>query len=435
MNLDMNKGELFPDGLLKEIRDKFYYVDSEPNGHKRIFFENAGGSLRLKTCVEAKMDYEKYPDCPERIHDTALMLKQVQQKGTEDIMQVIFGASGGALMTELTASQAMFNMVGVVAEHVAGTNIVTTVLEHPSAYDAAKYYAQQTGKQLRVAPANQETGGIDAEAVCALIDQDTCLLSIMYASNITGSIMDIEGIIKKARKIKPDLYILVDAVQHAPHGIIDVDKLQVDGLNIAPYKAFGIRGCGFAYLSDRLAHLRHHKLLEKEETVWELGSPAPANFATVIEMVNYVCWIGEHFTDSENRRDKYVAGMDKIHLHERALMERMLNGSSQAPGLRNLPGVKVFLDYEDLTKRDFIICMAIEGLDFTETVKEYARRGVIVYERILASVYSKRMLEAFGLAGAIRVSPLHCHNTGDIDAFLRITAAMAESHTREGLTG
>lgn len=420
-------GEFFPMELLSEIRDRFYYVDSEPNGRKRLFFENAGGSLRLKKCVEAKMEYEKYPDCPERIHDTALMLKHIQKMGTEDIMKVIFGASDGALLTELTASQAMFSMVGVVARHVPGTNIVTSVLEHPSAYDAAKYYAQQTGKELRVAGANQVTGGIDVEAVTGLVDENTCLLSIMYASNITGSIMDVKEIIKRARAIKPDIYVLVDAVQHAPHGVIDVDGLQVDGLNIAPYKAFGIRGCGYAYLSERLAHLRHRRLLEKAETVWELGSPAPANFAMVIEMVNYVCWIGEHYTQSKNRREQYVAGMNQIHLHERALMERMLNGSTAACGLRSLPGVKVFLDYEDLTKRDFIICMAIEGMDYTETVREYAKRGVIVYERVLSSVYSRRMLEAFGLDGAIRVSPLHCHSCEDIDEFLQITRDMTVS--------
>jgi len=143
---EQEKGVFFPADLLAQIREKFYYLDHEPDGRKRIFFENAGGSLRLKQCVEAKMEYEKYPDCPERIHETALMLKTVQKQGTEDIMKVIFGASSGALMTELTASQAMFYMVGVVAQLVSGSNIVTSVLEHPSAFDAAKYYARRPAK-------------------------------------------------------------------------------------------------------------------------------------------------------------------------------------------------------------------------------------------------------------------------------------------------
>ncbi len=59
-------------------------------------------------------------------------------------------------------------------------------------------------------------------------------------------------------------------------------------------------------------------------------------------------------------------------------------------------------------------------------VAEYQRRGVTVYERLSTSIYSKRILEALGIEGAIRVSPLHCHGTEDIDEFLRITADMTK---------
>jgi selenocysteine lyase/cysteine desulfurase len=40
-------------------------------------------------------------------------------------------------------------------------------------------------------------------------------------------------------------------------------------------------------------------------------------------------------------------------------------------------------------------------------------------------LYSKRIVESLGLNGAIRVSPLHCHDAGDIDEFLKITAQLA----------
>ena len=34
--------------------------------------------------------------------------------------------------------------------------------------------------------------------------------------------------------------------------------------------------------------------------------------------------------------------------------------------------------------------------------------------------------ETLGLEGALRVSPLHCHGTDDIDKFLKITKDIAE---------
>jgi len=280
-------------------------------------------------------------------------------------------------------------------------------------------------KLYEVVKTNSVTGGVDVAEVVKLIDKDTCVLSVMYASNISGAILDIENIVKEARKIKPDLYIIVDAVQHAPHGIIDLEKTPVDAINFAPYKFFGVRGSGIAYVSDRVATLPHHRLLAKQANEWELGSPAPAQFAVVTEIVDYVCWIGRHYIESQDRRELFVEGMNRIKLHERALLYRMLNGTDELPGLREMKGVSVFLDYEDLTTRDLIMAIGIDNLEYTQAVREYEKLGVIVYERVATSLYSKRMLESFGLEGAIRISPLHCHTPQDIDKFLRITKELA----------
>lgn len=419
-------GEFFEDSLQKEIREKFYYVDEDPEKGKRIFFENSGGSLRLKKCVEVKEKLEKIPDCPERIHERALYLKEIQKQGTEDVLKVMFGAKTGSLVTELTASQTMFQIVHIIMENTAGTNAVTTAIEHPSAYDSVKFYCEKTGKEFRVAQANKKTGGIDVKEIQRLVDKDTCLLSVMSASNISGTIMDLEAIVKAAREINPDIYIISDAVQHAPHGVMDVEKCKLDAINFAPYKCFGTRGIGFAYVSDRVASLPHHKLLAKDPDVWELGTPTPSNFAIATEIVNHVCWIGEHYVNSKDRRTLYATGMEKIHLHERALLERLLNGTKDFPGLRKIDGVTVFVDTDDLTKRDLIVAMAIDGLDYTKTVEEYQKRGVTVYERVNTSLYSKRIVEALGLDGAVRVSPLHCHSGKDIDEFLLITKSIVE---------
>ena len=141
--------------------------------------------------------------------------------------------------------------------------------------------------------------------------------------------------------------------------------------------------------------------------------------------MNYVCWLGACLGNRGDRRAQYVAGMEGIELHERALLWRMLEGTDAITGLRRLPRVKVHLDYEDLTKRDLIVAIGFEQLDPTQAVREYERRGVIVYERTTSSIFSKRMLESFGLSGAVRVSPLHCHSAQDIDKFLLASAEIS----------
>ena len=65
-------------------------------------------------------------------------------------------------------------------------------------------------------------------------------------------------------------------------------------------------------------------------------------------------------------------------------------------------------------------------LSLSETVEEYYKRGVVVCDRPKTSMYACRIVEALGIDGAIRVSPMHCHGRADIDRFLDITREIAE---------
>ena len=394
--MEFNHGVLFSDTYQKKLKSQFYYADKDPQYGASLFFENSGGSLRLKKAVEAKAAIEEFPDCPERARGRGFDLADYVKNGTQEILEVIFGAKSGALITELTASQTMFHAVGTIMEGVDwGKNAVTSALEHPSAHDAVEYYCKKTGREFREVPANKVTGGLDPDEIMKYVDN-----------------------------------IVSDAVQHAPHAVIDVEDWGVDVCNFAPYKFFGVRGCGYAYVSDRVAVMPHIKLTCKDDNVWALGTPAPANFAAMMAVIDYVCSIGKHFLGDSahkyNKRELFVEGMNHIHLQERALLYRMLEGTDKVPGLRHIPGVQVYVDMEDLTYKDLIVAMGIEGIEFAECARRYLEHGVTLFERVKSSPYSKRIVETLGLEGALRVSPLHCHGTDDIDKFLKITKDIAE---------
>ncbi|WP_432665620.1 aminotransferase class V-fold PLP-dependent enzyme [Wukongibacter baidiensis] len=425
MTRKYEKGEFFSDELQEQIKSKFFYLDNDPR-HKgrRLFFDNGGGALRLKSTVEAFKRMDSFPDCSERGDISASYLDEICRKGMEDI-RIIFNAKSGSILTEISASQVIFKMTGAVIENVPGTNVVVTAGDHPSAYDAAVYYAKKTGKELRVAKTNPATGGSDVEDIVKLIDKDTCLLSFIYASNTSGAILDAKAIVEAARKVKPDLYVLLDAVQFAPHGVMDVEDLQVDGINFAPYKFFSNRGLGIGCVSDRLSTLPHHRLEAVSEDCWAVGSPAPGQFAAVTEIVNYVTWIGSQYIDSDDRRELFVEGMSRIKLQERALMNRMLNGTSEIAGLRGIPGVTVYLDVEDLTTKEFLVGMGFDNMTIEESARELEKVGIVTYPRTDDSRFSKRMLESFGITGLVRVTPLHCHTREDMDDFLTEVAKIA----------
>jgi selenocysteine lyase/cysteine desulfurase len=423
MKMNVNEGQFFSSDLLAEIRSKFHYITEDPlRPGQRIYFDNAGGSFRLKSALEVFYFLDSLPDCPERVHQTAVYLNRVMADGEQD-MRIIFGAQKeGRVIPMLAASQVIYVLTGTIVENVPGKNVVTTALEHPCAFDAARFFSEKTGKEFRVAKTNKVTGGVDPEEIAKLIDNDTCLLSVIFASNISGSVLNIKKIVDICRAIKPDLYIICDSVQHAPHGIIDVDSLHLDGAFFAPYKFFGVRGSGIGYASDRVSKLPHPRLLGKDAMTWNLGSPAPGHYAVITKIVDYVCWLGDKNKVSADRRAQFIDGMNQIKLQERALMNYMLQG------LRKISGVKIHLDHPDMTSRDFIVAIEIAKWGFTEVVREYERRGVVVFERVNTSIYSKRMLESFGMEGAIRVSPHHCTSIEEIDKFLAITGEIAKMH-------
>ena len=49
-------------GLLDEVRNRFAHIDECPFTGPRVFFENAGGALTLKSAVETSAKFAAIPD-------------------------------------------------------------------------------------------------------------------------------------------------------------------------------------------------------------------------------------------------------------------------------------------------------------------------------------------------------------------------------------
>ena len=415
-----------PAELTAQIREKYHHVDIDPfTNKKRLFFDNSGGSFRLKAASDAFKKVDDLPNCGGHGGVASDYLDSLRTQACEDI-STMFNAEGGCIVTSMTASIVVFDVSEAIIANVPGTNVVTTALEHPSAFDGCQIPAEKYGKELRVAQTDPRTGIVRPEDVVKLVDKDTCLLSVIMTSNITGGILDIETIAREARKIKPDLYIICDSVQHTPHGLTDMKAWGLDCVNFAPYKFGGARGLGVGWLSERVMNLPHRKLIREKQSNWEMGGCAPGMYAMLSAIFDYVCWIGKQFNDTENRRDLYVEGMNRIMLHERALLYRLLHGSDEVKGLLDIEGVKVAVDMDDLTERDLIVPIVFDKMTCEEASRAYEAKGVIVHERTDASLYSARQVNSINQHGIVRISPLHCHTYADIDEFLKITAEIAK---------
>ena len=79
--MNAEHGILFPEEYQKHLKAQFCYADADPLYGPRLFFENSGGSLRLRAAVEAKAACEQFPDCPERNYARGLKLAHYVSEG------------------------------------------------------------------------------------------------------------------------------------------------------------------------------------------------------------------------------------------------------------------------------------------------------------------------------------------------------------------
>ena len=410
--------DLLAPQLLDEIRACLMHVESDPFMGPRIFLENAGGSLRLKSVCEAVARETAIPDNEGRITAASAHVTEMIQRGREDA-RLFFGAASGRVVAAQTTTQIIFRIIRAIAENVCGSNIVTTSLEHPSIFDSTRLYAEAGGKAWRVAALNPATGGVDPEAILREIDHETSLLAFIHASNITGAVLDAAYIIREARRIKPDIMVVIDGTQHAPHAPVDVEALGCDAYCFAPYKILGKVGIGFGWISDRVAALPRDRLLGKAFEDWNLGTQEHAAYVCWSAVIDYLTWLGQKATASCDRRAQIMAAMELAARHEHALLRRVLHGAGEQRGLLAMPHVTLYGFDGQTTNRDCVVAFNVEGLAAAEAVQRYREAGVIVHYRS-SDAYSRHVLEALGVTSLVRLSALHYNTREEIDRFLEV---------------
>ena len=288
--MTLNEGKCFEDALLREIRQCFCHVGSDPIVGPRIFLENAGGALTLKRVVDVVAQQTALPDNAGRANLTSQGIDSLIAKGTEDVCTLLGVHSGTISVGESTTSNA-FRVLSAIIRNIPGDNVVTTNLDHPAVFDATRLLAERSGKQWRVAKLSPPSGVVRPESVAEQVDSRTIVLALIHSSNITGIRNDVKAIILAARKIKPDLQVVVDGATFGNHGVVDVDELGCDVYLLSSYKLFSKVGASVAYLSDRTSRLPHDKLLGKPESDWELGTREQAGYATWSELsITSVGW-------------------------------------------------------------------------------------------------------------------------------------------------
>jgi selenocysteine lyase/cysteine desulfurase len=408
-------------GLIDAVRDRFAHVDTCPVQGDRVFFENAGGALTLKSVVDTSARYAAIPDNQGRDNPMSKELMATIAKAKSDTMTLL-GASSGQVFVGESGTELLFRMISnAIIESPEGGSVIGTTLEHPASRSAAQRWAKIARKEYIPVTHDDATGTVTADAYAALVRPDTRVATIIHTSPVTGMSVDVAAVSAAIRAVAPDCYIIIDGIQHAAHGPLAIDTYDIDGYAISPYKAFSRHGYGMAWISDRLSALPHDSLMGGPEGNWELGTRDTGSYATMSDVVGYLEWLGGHFTDSDDPRTRLEAAGAAIHDHEQGLTNAMLHGTGNLTGLADLPKVNIIGGIDNPAREGLVACW-VEGRETSEVVAALGARGIRVHIR-KADHYSGNILDPLGLPSCIRISMCH-YNT--LEEVSRLLTAMRE---------
>ena len=136
--------------LMDEIRGRFAHVETCPFEGPRVFFENAGGALTLKSVAETSAAYAAYPDNQGRDNPASRALMAAIAKGKAD-MRTFFNAPTGQVFVGESGTEVLFRLV---QDRGAGRNI-------------RRHHAQQHARTSRLAQRHDALGRSHRQAPCS----------------------------------------------------------------------------------------------------------------------------------------------------------------------------------------------------------------------------------------------------------------------------
>lgn len=166
--------------------------------------------------------------------------------------------AGVASLIGARPSEVIFTAGGTEANNLAiqglmraypDGNVIVSAVEHESVLAPASLF------NCRIAPVDT-SGFVDPAKLARLIDDQTVLVSVMYANNEVGTIQplrEIARIVKEKRvKCNHPLYFHTDAAQAANYLDLHVSRLGVDLLTINGGKIYGPKQSGALFVRSNI---------------------------------------------------------------------------------------------------------------------------------------------------------------------------------------
>ncbi|MDH3612540.1 MAG: cysteine desulfurase-like protein [Gammaproteobacteria bacterium] len=411
---------------LMTIRAQYPALSETDNGKPRLYFDNPAGTQvpqmvadRILECLLHKNanigGYFRTSDLAGAVADEA-RAAMADFLHAPSPNEIIFGQN----MTSIT-----FHLSRSIGRHLqAGDEIILSQMEHDANVEPWKLMARDFGLEIRWLPFDTETFEFDLLELDDLLTNKTKLVCVGGASNLTGTINDVETICNKVREA--GAWSFIDGVQSAPHVATDVQRFGCDFFVCSAYKFFGPHQGILWGRSDVLEQLHPYKVRPApSELPWcfEPGTQSHEGMAGTAAAVDYFGWIGNTMTNaagSDGRRQHICAGLDLLFEYEKLLAARLIEG------LQNIPGVTVqgISDPDAMHRRVPTVAFTHDRHEPAAIAEALGQRNIFAWS---GHNYALEVAKALGIidaGGAVRIGAVHYNTVDEIDSVLEAVEAI-----------
>jgi cysteine desulfurase family protein (TIGR01976 family) len=340
--------------------------------------------------------------------------------------EVVFGPN----MTSLT-----FNLSRSLARWLEpGDEIVVTHLDHDANITPWALVAEDCGCKVRWVDFDVETGTLNMDSLEVALENKPKIVAVGYASNALGTINPVKKITQMAKDA--GALVFIDAVQYAPHGLIDVQDINCDFLACSPYKFYGPHQ-GLLYGKyDLLDELKAYKVRPADDNPpdkFETGTKSHEGIAGILGALEYFEWVGETFGQiyEEKYSDRYTGrklrlckGIAAIRAYEYEISRALLDIFENTPRVR-LYGPD---DNRKLEERVPTFAINIDGMHPRDVAEKLDEHNIYVWD---GNYYALEVTTRLGLedtGGMVRIGPVHYNTLEEIDRFGEVLAKIAKKY-------
>lgn len=293
-----------------------------------------------------------------------------------------------------------------------GDHVIFTSMEHNAVIRPLNKLAS-AGVELSIVKAGS-SGKVRTSDIAKMIKDNTKLLMVTHASNVTGTVNDIASLGQLAKKHK--VYFMVDAAQTAGNYPIDVGRMNIDLLAFSGHKGLlGPQGTGGLYIRPGLSL----------DTLKEGGT------GSISESSCQPAFLPDRYESGTlntpgiaglNEGVKFIlkTGVEKIKNRENQLAGYMLEGLCEIKGVR-------LYGSSDLKCRTGAISITIDGKDCQEVCCELDEKYNIAARGGLHCACLAHETIGTQDMGTIRFGIGYFNTVNDIDRALTAVQAIARS--------